>query len=797
MLLEDGLMMTRTTDTFDPQYIGHDEWILQEPYVEPIQVFPILHEPKLDATRTGGLNEELVSKAMKAEMESFRKFDVYDEVDIDDLTPEERSKIIGGRWVLTPKSDAVVKARYVAQGYAQYVEPDAVCATTLSPTTLRLCLTIALQRRYHMQTWDVSTAFLHATRSEEEPIYLRPPMEFYDEESTLWRVKRAVYGLKTSPREWQDCFARTLTKKLGMTRSRIDANLFTKTIGNELVMILVYVDDLFILGPHDESNEMLKLLQEHFTMKQTGELTEGSEVQFLGRTIKRDLDSISFSTSTNYVTALVDLLDITDNRETQITGSSSPFPKSDDTNSLNPADHSRYRRAVGMLQWIVPTRPDMAFATKERARALASPTNADMTALRHLVRYYRTTSDLELRIQPKTRTRVPEGEPELLSVEAYSDSDWAGCRDTRRSTSGGMIYFEGAVLTFWSRTQTTIALSSCEAELYAINMATIEALNVKSTIEELIKNCKTNITVYTDSSSAKSITSRRGVTRKTKHIELRQLFVQDLVANGTLQVTKVGTLSNPADIFTKFVSSETIQRQLHAVGLRSTKFIHAIHAIRCIPSDLVEVCETKAHETRAMAIRNFDITKFLEAEWPKTYYEWDEVWPDPPEITEAEVGVMLDDIDLDFDQRQTDYICEMNMKLHWPIFNDAILPTQIAYRAMTNLSYANGRAKNGCPICARLLTDDYKTYRDVQEMPNDDLTDMIRLVSEPYWPWRSEVINDNANPDDSRSTKKTDDSKKNKDEQEPKVPFELTAIPDRREGVLNDSADSVIASIYS
>ena len=215
LLLDDGLMMTRTTDTFDPQYIGHDEWILQEPYVEPIQVFPILHEPKLDATRTGGLNEELVSKAMKAEMESFRKFDVYDEVDIDDLTPKERSKIIGGRWVLTPKSDTVVKARYVAQGYAQYVEPDDVCATTLSPTTLRLCLTIAIQRRYHMQTWDVSTAFLHVKRSEEKPIYIRPPMEFYEEESTLWRVKRAVCGLKTSPREWQDCFANDDDQEFG------------------------------------------------------------------------------------------------------------------------------------------------------------------------------------------------------------------------------------------------------------------------------------------------------------------------------------------------------------------------------------------------------------------------------------------------------------------------------------------------------------------------------------------------------------------------------------------------------
>ena len=140
-------------------------------------------------------------------------------------------------------------------------------------------------------------------------------MEFYDEEPTLWRVKRAVYGLKTSPREWQDCFATTLTKNLGMTRSRRDANLFTKTIGNELVM----VHDLFILGPNNES-ETIRLLQEHFAMKQTGELTEGNEVQFLGRTIKRDLGSISFSTSTKYVTALVDLLGITDNRETRITG---------------------------------------------------------------------------------------------------------------------------------------------------------------------------------------------------------------------------------------------------------------------------------------------------------------------------------------------------------------------------------------------------------------------------------------------------------------------------------------------
>ena len=122
--------------------------------------------------------------------------------------------------------------------------------------------------------------------------------------------------------------------------------------------------------------------------------------------------------------------------------------------------------------------------------------------------------------------------------------------------------------------------------------------------------------------------------------------------------------------------------------------------------------------------------------------------------------------------------CETNTKLHWSIFNDddAVFPTQIAYRAMTNFRYANERAKNGCPICTRLLTDDHKTYRDVNEMPKDDLTNMIQLVSEPYWSWRREVVID---------------------ERKPKVPFNLTVIPDRREGVLNVTSESVISSSTS
>ena len=178
---------------------------------------------------------------------------------------------------------------------------------------------------------------------------------------------------------------------------------------------------------------------------------------------------------------------------------------------------------------------------------------------------------------------------------------------------------------------------------------------------------------------------------------------------------------------------------------------------------------------------NFDvIRKFLEAKRPKydvkMFGDTSQVWYEDREkaITFCCITPSMTDyttvFEIDEEVVTTAKImakCEMNTKLHWSIFNDdnAVFPTQIAYRAMTKFSYANGRAKNGCPICVRLVTDDYNTYRDVREIPNDDLTNMIRLVSEPYWPWRSAVIDDNANLNDSRSIKKTDDSNKDKDEQ--------------------------------
>ena len=355
-------------------------------------------------------------------------------------------------------------------------------------------------------------------------------------------------------------------------------------------------------------------------MKQTDELIEGNEVHFWAEPLNENLDSISFSTSTNYVTALIDLLGITVNRETRITGSSSPSPKSDDTNSLNPADHSRYRRAVGMLQWIVPTRPDMTFATNERARALASPTNADMTAPRHFVRYYRTTSDLELRIQPKTRTRVPEGEPELFFVENYSDSDsdWTGCRDTLRSTSGGMIFFEGAVLTFWSRTQTTIVLiklwSGIARKQHVDDWSFKREINDRG-IDQKLQNEYHSVHWF--------FICKIDHLKKRYHTKNETYWIATVVCarvggQWNIASDKGGNIVKPCWHFHEVCEFRNDSATTACFWFAKTRSWY----IRFMPLDVfrqiwLKFARQKAHETRAMTIRNFDITKFLEAERPK------------------------------------------------------------------------------------------------------------------------------------------------------------------------------------
>ena len=154
-----------------------------------------------------------------------------------------------------------------------------------------------------------------------------------------------------------------------------------------------------------------------------------------------------------------------------------------------------------------------------------------------------------------------------LDANAFTDSDWAGRQKTRKSTSGTVTQTLGCTLVALSRTQQTLALSSGEAELYAIGTSILESLDLRSFILEtgVAKTCP--ITVHTDSSADKSMAPRIGATRRTRHIDLRFLYLHHLVKSGVIRILKIPGDQNTADVLTKYVSADTLRRHLEKLGL--------------------------------------------------------------------------------------------------------------------------------------------------------------------------------------------------------------------------------------
>ena len=179
-------------------------------------------------------------------------------------------------------------------------------------------------------------------------------------------------------------------------------------------------------------------------------------------------------------------------------------------------------------------------------------------------------------MEPQIPTADSQG---LIPVEIVSYSDWAGCQRSRRSTSGSLITLFSVNLSSTSRTQASVLHSSPEAELYAMTQASIDSLAIKHVIKELksqILSGDVKITLKTDSSAGKTMASRLGISKRSKHIELKHLWIQDILSEGVMSLEKVGTHHNPSDILTKFVQASVLGN--HLPKLSSSK-IH--HCLRC------------------------------------------------------------------------------------------------------------------------------------------------------------------------------------------------------------------------
>ena len=185
---------------------------------------------------------------------------------------------------------------------------------------------------------------------------------------------------------------------------------------------------------------------------------------------------------------------------------------------------------------------------------MKEPVCRDLVALRRVAQY--------LASAPRLVYRYDWQGPVDLSV--YSDTDFAGCRATRRSTSGGCALLGTHLLKHWSSTQKVLTLSSGEAELAGVVKGASEGYGLQSLALDL--GIVLKFSVFADSSAAIGICRRTGI-GKVRHLAVQQLWVQERVRSGGLRLIKVAGVDNPADLYTKYLTAEVTRRLLgmHAV----------------------------------------------------------------------------------------------------------------------------------------------------------------------------------------------------------------------------------------
>eukprot|EP00971_Amphidinium_carterae_P251968 5002812-Amphidinium_carterae.1 len=171
------------------------------------------------------------------------------------------------------------------------------------------------------------------------------------------------------------------------------------------------------------------------------------------------------------------------------------------------------------------------------------------------------------------RKQPTNNKPYIKAADkAYCDSDWAGCSTMRKSTTGTVLQFEGVTIATSSKTQQTIAQSSAEAELYAIGTTVNDVIYMRNFVHELNFTTDDQLKpqIYTDSSSAWCLTQQLGLTKRTKHIDMRYLHVQQLQSNGELKIHKVSTENNPSDLMAKYLEATKIMISRPPIRPRGT-----------------------------------------------------------------------------------------------------------------------------------------------------------------------------------------------------------------------------------
>ena len=535
-----------------------------------------------DANTGKELNPELVKKARSEEMEYVHKMDVYTKVPIAQCIEETGKNPIAIGWVDVNKGDdenPEVRCRLVGKEYNDQKRNDLFAATPpLESNKVLFSMAVTegigfeINRRHlgmKLMFLDISRAYYHSRARRR--VYVQLPPE--DAEAGMCALlNKSMQGTRDAAQNWEFEYAEFL-ESIGFKRGKASPCIFYCPDRN--IRVAVHGDDFTVLGYIDDLDWFNKEMNTKFEVKCRGIIGPApgdlKSIKILNRIIEWDNDGIQYEPDQRHAEILIREMGLLPSSKSVITPgvkvkAESSSSTAQGSNPSGDSNATSFRRLTARANYLAQDRSDIQFAVKELCSKMSNPNANDEIALKRLGRY----------LIPRTRMihrfDYQSCNPKIIG---WSDSDWAGSGSdcSRKSTSGGVLMLGNHVVKTWSSTQSVYALSSGEAEYYAMVKCCSVSIGLRSMLRDL--GIDPQLHINTDASAAIGIASRRGLGR-IRHIDVDQLWVQDLVARREISIHKVKGTENLADTLTKHVGNSELSYHIEHTHMRIATGRHAL-----------------------------------------------------------------------------------------------------------------------------------------------------------------------------------------------------------------------------
>lgn len=563
-LQQSSVPILQQSSSAEDRYPGFPYLMDRELSSDPLALYALValasntepFEPKTyEEAMTNNPSKKHWKAAMTEEFNSLVENDTWELVDL----PKGRVAL-RGRWVYTlkrgPNGEITRhKARWVVRGFEQRLGLDynETFASVVKPMSYKALFALAAAEDWDIEQMDVKTAFLYG--HVEKEIYLEQVTGFVSEKypKRICKLRKALYSLKQSSRVWYNTFSNFMAEQ-GLEPIDADYSVFFNPKTGTIVAL--YVDDVLVTGPsREEIQRIKKALSERFKMTDLGPCC-----YYLGMTVTRDRANRTLRLGQSaYIERFLRQHGMWESKpqSTPMETSARPVP-AEDGYTVSAELLKTYQSAVGSLMYaMLGTRPDIAFAVSVVSRYSSNPTEAHYGMVKRIFRYLRATVHWHLTYKSS-----------LQDLIGYTDSDWAGDHGTRKSTSGYVFNLGSGAISWSSKRQATVALSTCEAEYVGQTQAAKEAIWLRGLLSQIRPSGPLQtVIIFGDNQGAIALAKNPLHHGRVKHIDIQHHWVRGQIADGAVDLQYVPTEKQVADGLTKALCRDKFEAFRSLLGL--------------------------------------------------------------------------------------------------------------------------------------------------------------------------------------------------------------------------------------